>query len=65
MWQKMLAGKQALYYAMSEFHRSEHDSNEKMNIGEAIARLMVKKGQNFFNYFLNLNIFFFNEKEST
>ena len=39
MWLTTLAGKQALYHAMSEYHRSEHDNNEKKCIGEALSRL--------------------------
>lgn len=41
MWLNTLAGKQALYHSMSEYHRSEHDNNEKKNIGEALSRLAV------------------------
>lgn len=41
MWLQNLSGKQALYHAMSEYHRSEHDNNEKKNIGEALSRLGV------------------------
>lgn len=37
-WLPILAGKQALYHAMSEYHKAEHDNNEK-NIGECLARL--------------------------
>ena len=48
MWLNNLAGKQALYHAMSEYHRSEHDNNEKKNIGEALARLGVTKNSHFF-----------------
>lgn len=39
IWLPILAGKQALYHAMSEYHRSEHENNEK-NIGEALTRLV-------------------------
>lgn len=42
MWLAQLAGKQALYHAMSEYHRSEHDNNDRKCIGEALARLGVK-----------------------
>ncbi|RNA12130.1 programmed cell death 6-interacting [Brachionus plicatilis] len=38
VWLPILAGKQALYHALSEYHKAEHESNEK-NIGECIARL--------------------------
>lgn len=43
VWLHVLAGKQALYHAMSEFHKAEHDNNEK-NIGESLARLTVRYG---------------------
>jgi programmed cell death 6-interacting protein len=33
-----LAGKQAMFHALSEYHRAEHECNEK-NIGEQLARL--------------------------
>lgn len=43
-WLPILAGKQALYHAMSEYHKAEHDNNEK-NIGECLARLTVSDTQ--------------------
>ena len=36
-WLALVAGKQALYHAMSEYHKAEHENNEK-NIGEALTR---------------------------
>ena len=39
-WLPVLAGKQALFHAMSEYHKAEHDNNEK-NIGEGLCRLAV------------------------
>ena len=45
VWLPILAGKQALYHAMSEFHRSEHENTEK-NIGEALSRLTVSNFEN-------------------
>lgn len=39
-WLNLLAGKQALYHGMSEYHRAEHDKNEK-KFGESLARLTV------------------------
>lgn len=38
VWLPIMAGKQALYHSLSEYHKAEHESNEK-NIGECIARL--------------------------
>ena len=40
MWLQTLAGKQALYHALSEYHKAEHASSEH-NIGEEVARLGV------------------------
>lgn len=37
-WLSVLSGKQALFHALSEYHKAEHENNEK-NIGEALARL--------------------------
>ena len=37
-WLPILAGKQALYHAMSEYHRAEHELAEQ-KIGESLARL--------------------------
>ena len=36
-WLNLLAGKQALFHAMSEYHRGEHDKNEK-KFGESSFR---------------------------
>ncbi len=36
----ILAGKQALYHGLAEFHKAEQESTDK-NIGEALARLTV------------------------
>ncbi|CAF0778295.1 unnamed protein product [Brachionus calyciflorus] len=38
VWLPVLAGKQALYHALSEYHKAEHESSER-NIGECLARL--------------------------
>lgn len=37
-WLSTLAGKQALYHALAEYHRGEHDLSEH-KVGEALARL--------------------------
>jgi programmed cell death 6-interacting protein len=37
-WLSILAGKQAMFHALSEYHRAEHENSEK-NIGEQLARL--------------------------
>ena len=54
-WLPILAGKQALYHAMSEYHKAEHENNEK-NIGECLARLTVSETQTSvtFSYLYNL-----------
>jgi len=40
VWLSIIAGKQALFHALSEYHKGLHEYNEK-NIGEALARLTV------------------------
>lgn len=37
-WLPMLAGKQALFHALSEYHRGEHDLSEQ-KVGDSLARL--------------------------
>lgn len=39
-WLNVLAGKQALYHAMSEYYRGEHEKSDK-RFGESIARMTV------------------------
>lgn len=49
IWLPIIAGKQALFHALSEYHKGLHEYNEK-NIGEALARLTVN------SKFIKLNL---------
>lgn len=47
-WMNVLAGKQALFHAMSEYYMGEHEKNEK-RFGASLARMTV-----IFLFFVNL-----------
>ena len=40
-WLSLVAGKQALFHGLAEYHKAEHEDAEK-NIGESLSRLIVR-----------------------